>query len=992
MPAAYRQEVARLRTSLETDTDVTRRAETEFQLGSVLARLGDYEQALLHVNAARRHYEHEAASAALCEIDHITGVACAAKGEHERAHVHLEKALQGARRRADPAAEARILISLANLSQARGESAHAITLYQQARQHLEENWNGAELARCLSGLAALHAHEGRHADALDLATRASEEGEASGDALEWGRALLIRADVHWRTSDARTAKRFYRRAIALATEQELSRELAEAYFRYGEFVGSAQNVMPEGFPDPPAYWLAKAQDLFREFGTLADLERVREAFRRYGRRATDRVAEVEVLQLIQELKQERQEMQREVGQLGDTYQDWFRRIADAPAGELRQAVQAAADEVARVERTLSRRVDQMAAAEQRFLGALSTVILERENIRTLLDLCRGLNTMGDFSRIVQDAAKMAAQLTGADRVLLALREGDQGTAERRAAVRMGEEEQGAWRGVVDRCLRAHSPVFLQREAAEQPGGDPRAEQASLRLAFAMCVPLRHGDKVFGAVYLDKDLCGGVFTERDLDLLVIFCSQVATILENTRIAEELRLAARQKAATLEAISDGVVALDADGRVTSLNAVAARILGVPYERALQLKLADLQDLGFLRANLESGEEFDGRVTRVGAGEYLSSARVVRVDAGRVAGLVATLTEMKRATTLAQRIVGTPARYSFGDIIGRSQAIRKKLQLAEAAARSDSSVLVTGESGTGKEVLAQAIHNASARAGGPFVGINCAAIPRELLESELFGYEGGAFTGAKRGGHPGKFELAEGGTVLLDEIGDMPIEMQAKLLRVLQERRVQRIGGTREIPLDARVIATTNRELGDDVARGRFRQDLLFRLKVIHIPLPALRDRVQDIPLLVEHCLQLSSARMGKKVRRVTAEVMEAFLSYPWPGNVRELENVLEGEVNLAGASQELLDQVPEALSVRGVAASRWAPPRGLAASPAGGVTSLETAERELLLAALEEHRGSIPDVARTLGVSRGTVYNKMKKFNIDPSEFRKNEMVG
>jgi transcriptional regulator with PAS, ATPase and Fis domain/tetratricopeptide (TPR) repeat protein len=997
MPSVYRQELTALKVALESHTEPDRRAETELLLGSLLIRLGDYDQSLLHLNSARRFYEQANDDGKLCEVDHATGVACTAKNELDRALAYLQSALTIARRRGNADVEARALVSLGAVHQMQGDAAKARENYESARKHFDQHWNGQELARCLGGMAQLHALEGRFADALELATRATEEGEAANDALEFGRALLIRADVHWRAGDPRTAKRYYRRAIALFTDQELPRELAEAYYRYGEFVGAASNVMPEGFPDPPAYWLAKAQELFREYGTLGDLERVREAFRRFGRRATDRIAEVEVLSLIQELKQERQEVQREVGKLGDTYQTWFKKLGEAAPAVLRTEIQSAADDVARIERMLSRRIDQMAAAEQRFLGALNSVILERENIRTLLDLCRNLNVMGDFSRIVQDTAKMAAQLVGADRALVALRPGESedGPLDLTAAVRISDDDKHEWRATVEKCVSSKGALFLQRKADENPGGDPRAgDRGSLRLAYAICVPLRHGQKVFGAVYVDKELCGGVFTERDLDLLVIFCSQVATILENTRIAEELRLAARQKAATLEAITDGVISFDATGRVTSINAVAARILGVGTEQASRMKLSELPDLSWLKATLESGDEWDGRVTRVGAGEYLVNARAVRGDAGTVAHVVATFTEMKRATSIAQKIVGTPARYSLGDIIGTSQAIRKRLQLAEAAARSDSSVLVTGESGTGKEVLAQAIHNASARASGPFVGINCAAIPRELLESELFGYEGGAFTGAKRGGHPGKFELAEGGTILLDEIGDMPLEMQAKLLRVLQERRVQRVGGTRDIKLDARVIATTNRELTDDVQRGRFRQDLFFRLKVIHIPLPALRERAQDIPLLVEHYLQLFAVRLGKKVRGVTAEVMEAFLSYSWPGNIRELENVLEGEANLCSPSATLLDQIPDSIGRSGIGRKLGLAGAAMAGGGAvvSGVTSLENAERELLLAALEEHGGSIPDVARALGVSRGTVYNKMKKFAINPDEFRKDEMIG
>jgi transcriptional regulator with PAS, ATPase and Fis domain len=385
----------------------------------------------------------------------------------------------------------------------------------------------------------------------------------------------------------------------------------------------------------------------------------------------------------------------------------------------------------------------------------------------------------------------------------------------------------------------------------------------------------------------------------------------------------------------------------------------------------------DLSFLRATLERGEEIDGRVSRIGAAEYVVNARVVYSDERDIAGVVVTLTEMQRAKSIAQRIVGSHARYSFADIVGQAPSLKSRLTVAEAAARSDSNVLITGESGTGKEVVAQAIHNASVRTSGPFVGINVSAIPRELLESELFGYEPGAFTGARRGGQPGKFELAEGGTILLDEIGDMPLEMQAKLLRVLQERRVRRIGAAREVAVDARVIATTNRDLDEAVAQGQFRADLLFRIKVIHIQLPPLRERATDIPVLVDHFLQLFAARLGKQVRGVAPAVMAALQRYGWPGNIRELENVLESEVNLIDADAIELGRVPEA-----VRRDRTAPSVVAKAS----TLTFEEAERALLVQALTRHGGSIPDVARALGISRGTVYNKLHRYGIDPTSYR------
>jgi transcriptional regulator with PAS, ATPase and Fis domain len=430
---------------------------------------------------------------------------------------------------------------------------------------------------------------------------------------------------------------------------------------------------------------------------------------------------------------------------------------------------------------------------------------------------------------------------------------------------------------------------------------------------------------------------------------------------------------------------VVTLDRDGAVTSVNRAAARMLG--FAPGGQLTLPSLPELHFVRATLDRGEDIDGRLARVGGAEYLVNARALRTDA-EVTGAVVTLTELKRVQSIAQRLVGSVARYSFGDIVGQSPQLRRRLQLAEAAARSDSSVLITGESGTGKEVLAQSIHNASARAAGPFVGINCSAIPRELLESELFGYEGGAFTGARRGGQPGKFELAEGGTILLDEIGDMPLEMQAKLLRVLQERRVMRIGGAREMPVDARIIATTNRDLDEAVARGQFRSDLLFRLKVIHIDLPPLRERASDVPVLVEHYLSIFAARLGKKVRGLAPAVADAFVRYPWPGNIRELENVLEGEVNVVDPDATMITEIPDALRPR----PRVTPVHGwptlpVAVAASGGAPpTLDEAERELLVQALVRHHGAIPEVARALGVSRGTVYNKLRRFALDADDYR------
>jgi transcriptional regulator with PAS, ATPase and Fis domain len=550
----------------------------------------------------------------------------------------------------------------------------------------------------------------------------------------------------------------------------------------------------------------------------------------------------------------------------------------------------------------------------------------------------------------------------------------------------------------------------------------------------MAVPLRVGGRVVGAVWVDKEPSGGVFSERDLDLLTVFATQAATILENARITDELRLTARTTAATLEAIGDGVVAIDAAGAVTAINATATRLLGAPQSADRRAVLAVLGDA------VTRGEDLEGRAVALGSVDVVVTTRLVKDDRGAAVGLVATLTELRRASSLAQRMVGTSARYVLGDLVGRSPALRHVLGLAEAAAQSDAVVLITGESGTGKEVLAQAIHNASARAGGPFVAVNCAAIPRDLLESELFGYEAGAFTGARKGGRPGKFEIAEGGTLLLDEIGDMPLDMQAKLLRVLQEKTVSRLAGARELPLSCRIVATTNRDLDDEAQRGLFRRDLYYRLRVISIDLPPLRERKGDIAALVDHFLRVYAQRASKRLTRVAPNVMDALVAYPWPGNIRELEHVLESEVALATADATVVTDVPMTLRERTRRSSvppmpsghpgmmphgmsiptpmavpapfPATPPFGHAlpvayapgtmTTPAMGLPTLGSGpqhgqqpgtiravvdvERDLLVAALTRYRGRIPAVARALGWSRGTIYNKMRKYELDPDLFR------
>jgi transcriptional regulator with PAS, ATPase and Fis domain len=361
-----------------------------------------------------------------------------------------------------------------------------------------------------------------------------------------------------------------------------------------------------------------------------------------------------------------------------------------------------------------------------------------------------------------------------------------------------------------------------------------------------------------------------------------------------------------------------------------------------------------------------------------ELIKSVELI-LQRERVNQLVSAAQELGSAQKLAHRLVGSPARFRFEDLLGESPELRDCLRDARRGAPSDLPLLITGESGTGKEMLAQAIHNASPRAGQPFVGVNVAAIPRELLESELFGYDRGAFTGAREGGKAGKFEVAERGTIVLDEIGDMPLEMQAKLLRVLQERTFQRLGGNKEIPLRARIIATTHRDLERAVAEGAFRLDLFHRIRVLHLRLPPLRERREDIPRLVEHYLRRYAERVGRRPIRVAPRVLEWLVAHDWPGNVRELANLIESEACLMSAEDRTMERVPPAL-IRARPPTAPAAPEAPWPSTSNEILPFEEVEKRAVGHALRVLEGNVAAAAKALNLSKATLYNKINTYGL------------
>ncbi|MCM2332857.1 MAG: sigma-54 dependent transcriptional regulator [Anaeromyxobacteraceae bacterium] len=324
----------------------------------------------------------------------------------------------------------------------------------------------------------------------------------------------------------------------------------------------------------------------------------------------------------------------------------------------------------------------------------------------------------------------------------------------------------------------------------------------------------------------------------------------------------------------------------------------------------------------------------------------------------------------------------------LVGESPAMRTIYDMVARVADSPSTVLITGESGTGKELIAKALHRGSARRDKPLIKVNCAAIPKDLVESELFGYEKGAFTGAV-GSKPGRFELADGGTLFLDEIGEIPVEIQVKLLRALQESEFERVGGIKTLKVDVRLIAATNRDLKALIAEGRFREDLFYRLAVVPIALPPLRERREDIPHLVRHFIEKYDRRLGKKVEGIEDEALQLLLGYAWPGNIRELENLMERSVLFADGPRIEASALPDTLREKGAAAPvpiAAMGPLGAIAAPSGASMkeivrqAQAELERELITRALEETGGNVTRAAKRLQISRKSLQVKMKELGL------------
>jgi PAS domain S-box-containing protein len=434
--------------------------------------------------------------------------------------------------------------------------------------------------------------------------------------------------------------------------------------------------------------------------------------------------------------------------------------------------------------------------------------------------------------------------------------------------------------------------------------------------------------------------------------------------------------------LDSIADGVFTVDHQGRITSFNRAAEKITGFSRDEAIGQYCHEIfrANTCFEACPLKHTAETTETIINLEVNilnrdnkeiPITISTAVVKDHSGKVVGAVETFRDLSLIKQLHKEIY---KQYSFQDILGRSKPMLKLFQILPDIAQSDATVLIEGESGTGKELFATAVHNLSNRQDKPLIKVNCAALPETLLESELFGYKKGAFTDARKD-KPGRFSQAHGGTIFLDEIGDMSKGTQVKLLRVLEQKEYEPLGSNKTEKVDVRIIAATNRDLMEMMHRREFREDLFFRINVIRLSIPPLRERREDIPLLLDHFIERINLKQSKQIKKVSSSALKTLFDYDFPGNVRELENIIEHATILTKGIEIQSRHLPSYLG-------RRHEPSPAAASLPGGedMSVLDNVERDLIVRALERNRGRTAAAAKELGVHRSTLWRKIKRYGI------------
>ncbi|MED0677102.1 MULTISPECIES: sigma-54 interaction domain-containing protein [Aneurinibacillus] len=439
-------------------------------------------------------------------------------------------------------------------------------------------------------------------------------------------------------------------------------------------------------------------------------------------------------------------------------------------------------------------------------------------------------------------------------------------------------------------------------------------------------------------------------------------------------------------------EGVLIVDPNGYILMANEIYANFLGWKLSDMIGKHVTEVIENTRMHIVGQTGKPEIAQIQKINGREMIAS-RIPVFNQGKVAAVVGTVMfqevdDLFALTTKVENLrkelnyykdeldKRLQAKYSFDTILGTSEELEKVKILGRRVAKSDTTILLKGESGTGKELFAHAIHRESYRSAGPLIKVNCAAIPDTLLESELFGYKGGSFTGAKKSGKKGKFALAKGGTIFLDEISEMPLMMQAKLLRVLQEKEIEPIGADKPESVDVRIIAATNKDLLTLVEQGKFRHDLYYRLNVVMLEIPPLRERSEDIPLLIESFLQQLEKETGIRAKGVEDEAMRALLAYSWPGNIRELRNVLERALYVKNGEMIALQDLPPLLATSPQTEKKMVTLK----------QAVEKAEAEVIRETIRRTKGDKIAAARQLGISKSGLYVKLARYGLNEERYQ------
>ena len=548
-----------------------------------------------------------------------------------------------------------------------------------------------------------------------------------------------------------------------------------------------------------------------------------------------------------------------------------------------------------------------------------------------------------------------------------------------------KEEDGNLEGnyLYARVLRTGKTQYVE-DAQNFKGYDqPVVGNTRLGELAEICTPIVLKGEIIGIIGLvaftedqkhiikDKRESMTVFVEKMADLLSAKADQQET-LENVEVSRD------EMSIVLETAHEGIFALDQKGYVKHCNNRAAELFGTNKGDLIGKHISKIMPGSPAIKVLDTGRGYteNEEIFKVDGRQHHFIVTVQPFLSGEeIDGIVISFRDIEEAQKLVYNFNTRKIKNTVDDIIGTSEKIMIAKKQALITARSNSTVLITGESGTGKEMFAKAIHYASPREDKPFITVNCGAIPENLLESELFGYEKGAFTGASEKGKEGKFELADGGTIFLDEIGDMPLHLQVKILHVLQNMRFDRVGGSKSIIVDVRVIAATNKDLEKLIEEGSFREDLYYRLSVIPLSIPPLRERKDDIKQLMYHFLKKYNSFMNKKIERFSPEVEEIYTNHDWPGNVRELENAVEYGANMAFGNVIGIDEVPARILKKEEETVKF---RNLDRPLAEQVKLFEN---EVIMKKIRQYNGVKETVARDLGISRATLYRKLAELDIN-----------